>query len=424
MSLDTYYELLTDGTDYQKKYLSLIQEARSSISIHTYIFKIDNFGRDVIDNLILKSKEGVIIDILIDYFGSLDFRSDVIHELLNNKIQFKFFNPIKFYKTLQLGRRLHHKLLVVDESKLIIGGINLIHGYDHNFPKHPRLDFAMLVHGSCVSDVRDYCHEITQNLNTNKFLDKKILKYEEKDKVKFIVNDWFNERKQITARYYELIKRAESEILLIHGYFFPSARVLRLLRKKSKLGVKVKLLLPEYSDWKTWVWATSYLYKDLIENNIEVLKWPHSNLHGKLAIFDNKIITLGSHNLNYTSSYGNLEMNVEISDHNFVSRVSDNIEKDIIKNSSVITVDNFYKRFSPVQRIRNMFFYLCLSLISRISVNWIKFGRGLLSMPTFWMLVILTMMFVGILGILLPIIPGIPFLVFALLIYSAKKTTS
>jgi cardiolipin synthase len=48
-----------------------------------------------------------------------------------------------------------------------------------------------------------------------------------------------------------------------------------------------------------------------LDNNIELYEWDKTVLHGKAAVVDNWT-TIGSFNLNNLSSYGSLEMNVEI----------------------------------------------------------------------------------------------------------------
>jgi cardiolipin synthase len=48
-----------------------------------------------------------------------------------------------------------------------------------------------------------------------------------------------------------------------------------------------------------------------LDNNIELYEWDKTVLHGKAAVVDGNW-TIGSFNLNNLSSYGSLEMNVEI----------------------------------------------------------------------------------------------------------------
>lgn len=416
------FQLLLDGKTYQNEYLDLIKVAKESIVLHTYIFKLDDFGEKVLEALIKKADDGVRISLLVDFFGSFDIPKNEIKILKESGIDFHYFNPFRFYQTLQFGRRLHHKVLLVDQRELIIGGINVIDGYDDDFPEEPRLDFAIKIKDSTVKRVYEYLLSLTDNLMSRGFLDSQSIKTLEANyEVRFLINDWFNERKHITSSYEELIKGAKREVLLVHGYFFPSLKIIKLLKRKAVEGVKVRILLPRYSDWESWVWATSYLYKDLVDGGIKVYVWPKSNLHGKLAIFDNNILTLGSHNLNYTSSYGNLEMNVEIRHLDFVGEVLKYVEEICVERSIEIGNDSYFRNLLFYQRIRNALYYYLLSFIALISVNLIKFGRNLISIHPLLVICILFSFFLGIIGLLIPIIPGIPFLLLGILIYLANK---
>jgi cardiolipin synthase len=56
-----------------------------------------------------------------------------------------------------------------------------------------------------------------------------------------------------------------------------------------------------------------------LDNNIELYEWDKTVLHGKAAVVDGNWTTIGSFNLNNLSSYGSLEMNVEIKSTAFAS---------------------------------------------------------------------------------------------------------
>lgn len=412
------YKLFIDGQDYQNKYIELIKSAESSITIQTYIFEIDTFGREVYEELIRKAKAGISVSILLDYFGSFHFPEKLKEEIENTpNISFLFFNPVRFPKILQIGRRLHQKVLLIDCVTAMIGGINIGESIDPDFPRYPRLDFAILLEGEIIESLDEYCSNILRLVIEKKQLQKTVkTSIPTGQKVSLKINDWFRGRKQITSSYNNLIESSSESILLIHGYFFPSVNILKSLKKKAKEGVKVELVLPEYSDWKSWVWATTYLYYDLTRNNIKVLTWNKSRLHGKFAIFDDKIITLGSHNLNYTSSYGNIELNVEISDESFAKEVRTTYIDNIVKDSHEAQCMEF-ENLPMTKKLWNTFFSFVLVAVSSVSISFIKIGKRLSKMPWPAFTVMILLFLVGVLGVLFPIIPGIPFIMAAVFIY-------
>ena len=84
------------------------------------------------------------------------------------------------------------------------------------------------------------------------------------------------------------------------------------MKKASKNKVVIKLILSGISDLPLTRRATCYLYTKLLNYNIELYEWDKSVLHGKTAVIDGYWTTIGSFNLNNLSSYGSIEMNVEI----------------------------------------------------------------------------------------------------------------
>jgi cardiolipin synthase len=90
------------------------------------------------------------------------------------------------------------------------------------------------------------------------------------------------------------------------------------LKKAAKNKVKIKLILAGISDVTLSRRATHHIYATLLDNNIELYEWDKTVLHGKAAVVG-QWTTIGSFNLNNLSSYGSLEMNVEIKSTAFAS---------------------------------------------------------------------------------------------------------
>jgi cardiolipin synthase len=61
----------------------------------------------------------------------------------------------------------------------------------------------------------------------------------------------------------------------------------------------------------------TYLYDWMLRHNMEIYEWQKSVLHGKLAVVDDRWVTVGSYNINALSDYGSLELNIETVDDAF-----------------------------------------------------------------------------------------------------------
>ena len=70
--LNTNIDFYFDGAIYNIFYLDLIKNSKLSIVLHTYIFKLDEIGIEVYQELLEATKRGVSITILL--ISSLDNR--------------------------------------------------------------------------------------------------------------------------------------------------------------------------------------------------------------------------------------------------------------------------------------------------------------------------------------------------------------
>lgn len=349
-----------EGDPYRQAVIDFILAAEHSISIHVYIFKLDLFGLAVAEALMAKSNAGVRVNLTVDFIGSFKQLKPLRSYFFGHEnISFNVFNPLTVKGFFHIGRRLHHKVIISDQSNIIIGGINICNDESTPF-KRPRLDFAVEVSGSDFKYVSHYFDELSLNYKDALLADRA------ENSFHIISSNWFYNVCDIYDSYIENIIQSKKSILLIHGYFFPSKKILDLLVQKASEGVNVEVLIPKYSDWERWNFAVQHLCKFLGSKNINVYEWPLSNLHGKLGLFDEKVISLGSHNLNYMSRFANLELNVVLTDAELVQSIYKQTLEPIINDSKKLSFKG-----SQVEFIRNTFSYWLVIVCSILSVKFI-----------------------------------------------------
>src|SRR5690349_11399027 len=107
-------ELVQGGKPYFDRLLEMIASAKETIHLQTYIYENDETGKAVADALIEAAKRKVKVYLLPDGYASKKIAKPFIQELKNAGIHFRFFNPLFKSKYFYFGRRLHHKIIVVD----------------------------------------------------------------------------------------------------------------------------------------------------------------------------------------------------------------------------------------------------------------------------------------------------------------------
>jgi cardiolipin synthase A/B len=393
---------------------------------------MDSFGSKVHAALIRARKRGVQIYLLVDTVGSKDFSEEDESSLLEVGVNFYRFNNINVRWLFQWGRRLHHKILLIDYQKAIVGGINVTTSGYGNDQVAQQLDFAVYFEGPAVFDLNRYCqlifkHSCRKNrkviteLNQYSPLKARRAPFESGLNLKVSINDWVYRRWQITQQYARMTKIAKKEITIVNSYFFPRRKFMRRLVQAAKRGVRVRLILPKVSDWPSYILASQYLYAYFLKNNIEIYQWKKSVLHGKLATVDGRFSTIGSFNLNYTSYQQNLEMNVDVHSEEFTSRLNESIEEIIVSGCEKIDANIFIEKATLKTKFLRFFYYIMLAMIANFSIS-LTYQEELHGMKRnkylslFRIVAALFFFILGLIGAILPVIPGFPFFIISFLL--------
>lgn len=353
-------ELVTSGEPYFEALLALIKSAQSLLFFQVYIFEEDKTGQEVAAALKEAAGRGVKIYVAVDSYGSKELSRAFVADLRRAGIHFRFFSPLpKHFYLLRLGRRLHNKAIVADNSEALVSGINVADKYRGTETVPAWLDFSVRVKGPVCADLTQMCKRIHGNKyfgRTRKSLEKNERPHLGTVRSRLVLNDWWRRKNHISAGYRAAFRQAQDSIIIVASYFLPSRGVRTALKNAARRGVKVTVMLPGESDIKTAKRAIRYLYRWLLRNNIRIYEWGGSILHGKLAVVDKQWVTLGSYNLNHISEYSSIEMNVETLDKDFAASVIDTLSG-LREKCIRIPADSFSNR-DPVNKFLDWFSYI------------------------------------------------------------------
>jgi cardiolipin synthase len=367
-------ELVYSGEDYFSRLEAIIRNSQIEIHMQMYLFENDATGNRIIKALKEAASRKVKVYVLLDGLGSLSFPSETIKEMRQSGINIRFFAPLFSTYTFYLGRRLHRKVIVADAKVVLIGGINVADKYCGSPIEAPWLDYAVQLKGEIAEPLQKLCTDIY--FKKRHFQNKKIkssFPFEEDGMVRILQNDWLKGKNEICDGYIKSIRNAKTEIIIVGSYFLPGIRIIRALKKASKNKVKIKLILSGKSDLPLTRRATCFLYDKLLKYNIELYEWDQSILHGKVAVIDGNWTTIGSFNLNNLSSYGSLEMNVEINSSLFSKMFQAHLIK-IIAQCQSITPDSLKIKNNLLTKSINFLSY-CITRIIEIIVTYTPYKR-------------------------------------------------
>lgn len=355
--------LIHSGSSYFEKLEELMDEAKHSFHLQTYIFDYDETGKKVIEGLIRAARRKVQVFVLADAFGSNGFPSHAVKELKAAGVNFRFFSPLFSPEGIAFGRRLHHKIAVADQQAALVGGINIADKYNLTKEGAPWLDYAVFIEGEACLQLHTLCERIYKRKKTNSRRmnqGPEVAPGGQEGLVRFRRNDWLQRKNEIHKTYIEALIQAEHSITLVASYFMPGRTFRKVLREAIDRGVEIKILVAGKSDVPVFRLAENYLYHFYLRNKIRIFEWNNSVMHGKAMVVDGKWATIGSYNLNYLSHYISIELNADILDNKLVSRFSDHLHKIMTADCLEVTNEISEKRLTFFTRLKmalGYFFY-------------------------------------------------------------------
>lgn len=326
-----HIQLLRNGAEYFPALEAAIESAKIEIYLQSYIYQADATGIRIGNALKQAAQRGVAVHVLLDGFGSKDLPKNYRQELESTGIQLMFYRPKISPWSLkkQRLRRLHNKVVVIDEVIGFVGGINIIDDYDvpelthSNVP--PRIDYAVLIKGKLLPIIVANVRKLWRHMAWAHLLPpprKQRIKVEEESlagiKAAFIIRDNVLHRRDIENAYLEAINSAKSEVIIANAYFVPGRKFRRALLDAASRGVTVKLLLQGRMEYFL-MFATHAFYSEFLRNGIEIYEYRKSFMHSKVAVIDSYWATVGSSNIDPFSLLLAREANVLVQDPLFAT---------------------------------------------------------------------------------------------------------
>lgn len=365
-------KLIRGGSEYFDTLLQMINAAEESIHLQTYIYDDDETGRLVVDALKAAAKRKVAVYLMADGYASQGISHSFIEELKRAGIHFRFFEPVLKSRYFYFGRRMHHKVIVVDTGKAMVGGINISDRYNDTPGKPAWLDFALLVEGEVVQQLCVLCWKSWKGYPVNMGItpcEEKQISFnippENKSQVRMRRNDWVRRKNEISTSYIEMLRTSKTSVTILCSYFLPGTLIRRQIIQAIKRGVKIKIIAAGRSDVAVAKNAERWLYDWLLRNGIELYEYEKNVLHGKMAVCDDQWMTLGSYNINNLSAYASIELNLDVRNPAFTKATNQVIETIIAEDCTPITYEhhirtkNIFKQFGrwiSYQSIRLLFY--------------------------------------------------------------------
>jgi len=362
--------LIHGGKEYFDLLIHLIDTATESIHLQVYIFDDDETGHIVANALKNAARRNVEVFLLADGYASQHISHKFVHELKDAGVHFRFFEPFFRSKLFYFGRRMHHKIFVADARYALTGGLNIANRYNDVDGHKSWFDLALYVEGEVAKDLCVLCWKTWNNFPSQMCVtpceEKEVpfsFNQDELCDVRMRRNDWVRRKNEISASYIEMFHSAKSHITVMSSYFLPGKVIRRLLSNASRRGVKIRIIIAGPSDVKLAKYAERWLYDWLLRNKIELYEYQPCVLHAKVATCDSEWLTIGSYNVNNISAYASIELNMDVHNSFFVSKIESMFDNVVTNDCIKITSQNHLKNKNLVKQFVRWCSYQIIRLV-------------------------------------------------------------
>ena len=323
--------LLRDGEESFRAVFAAIQGAKTYVNLEYYILEdVESDGVMLSDLLIAKRQAGVAVNIIYDSFGSSSTPVEFFDRLKQagvNVVEFNPINPFDAKVDYSLNRRGHRKILTVDDTIGIVGGVNLSTTYqsiklgksgsggDESTPEQPWRDTVLQIEGPAVAQLQGlfFDHwDQQQGPPLARAESTPAIPARGTEVIRIIGSTPDHAVPRFYVTLLSAIRNAEKSITMTAAYFVPTDREKVDLMDAARRGVDVRLLLGAHSDSQWTVAAAHSHYSDLLKAGVKIYELQGSLLHSKTVTVDGVWSIIGSSNIDHRSIMFNDEVDAVV----------------------------------------------------------------------------------------------------------------
>jgi cardiolipin synthase len=332
--------VIDDPLKFYNLMLNDIVRAKKFIYLETYKFANDYIGIKFRDALTRKANNGVKVKVLIDSWGRGAVNESFFEEMIRYGGEVKFFEKIKINSDIftRGHRRDHRKMVVIDDEIFFMGSMNIT-GYNLNWRElilRGYGDMAILFRKVFLQNFEAFNPYIIRK----KLASSKTLKYGDFELVRDVPSIPIQ---RIKKKYVQLIKKAESQVVIETPYFLPGFLLRKAMIDAAKRGVDVKVIMPKNSDVRMIDILRNKYLGLLYKNKVNLLFYLPHNLHAKLMLIDNRIFSIASANFDYRSFLYQHEIALIGKDIDILGQLQDHVQE-TLNNSEEFSYDVWLKR--------------------------------------------------------------------------------
>jgi cardiolipin synthase A/B len=328
-------ELLINGDRIFPAFLETIEHAQRSVNLLTYVYWRGDIAHDVADLLCRKAREGVEVNVLLDWVGTAKMDGALIDQMRDAGVCVAKFRPLKPYAIRRLNNRTHRKLLVADGRVGMTGGVGIAEEWtgDAQDPDHWR-DTHVRVTGPVVRHLQGAFAENWLEATGDALVGDDYLPaldpVTDGGPMQLVRSRAGVGDTNVEALYFLAIESARRALDLTAAYFAPRPAFVEALCDAADRGVRVRVLVPGPHIDKEFVRVAGRgTYEELLECGVQIFEYQPTMLHAKTLCIDGAWASVGSVNFDNRSFQLHEEATLCVQSERFAEQLMEQFEADL-----------------------------------------------------------------------------------------------
>ena len=340
--------LLLDARENFPAWLDAIRNAQRYVLFESYIIADDRVGREFVEALAAKARDGVRVCVVYDWLGSTKWKAPWA-DLHAAGAEVHCFNPPSFASPLAWLARDHRKSIIVDGEIGFVSGLCVNDAWLGNPAKRhePWRDTGVEIRGPALIEIENAFAQVWRACGGTPLVLAHPAESNAAGNVRVRVIAGVPNAAGTYRTDLLVASLAREHLWLSDAYFVATAAYTQALRAAARDGVDVRLLVPGASDVPAVSPLSRMGYRPLLEAGVRVFEWNGTMMHAKTAVADRLWSRVGSTNLNIASWMTNYELDVAIECPVFADTMATQFERDLGHATEIVLTRNRVRRTEP-----------------------------------------------------------------------------
>jgi cardiolipin synthase A/B len=332
-----------NGTESAAALFATMSSAVSRLDICTYILGDDAFGRETMQHMIERARNGVEVRLLLDGVGAIQLPKACFATLQRGGVETAIFSPLFARKTPgPRNLRNHRKMVIADGARLWAGGRNLAAEYFSGLDGAPPwLDLTFDLQGPVASAAASQFEfdwvsaggkPASTQIESAASGAAGAAAANARSEAQFLPSGPDQSEDTVHSLLIDACFHARERMLAVTPYFVPDVALETAMRLAARRGVQIDLCIPASSNHRLADFARNRALRSLSLAGVNVHLQPYMS-HAKGVVFDDNLGLSGSVNLDSRSLLLNYECAVVFYGRNEIAWLANWIEDLIPKTT-------------------------------------------------------------------------------------------